>query len=162
MGLEIGLNILEKFWKIIGKNLWEPWFKHLYLQVLLKQTSWSNVILIQTPALNCILSNIGSGRRDGGSIWKWRVIGLTKTIVSNNITTIIKTCLKLKLTPLLTFEPPILGENSWSTSSHVVSLKIAIFDESIWVCLLVPNQGLALAWLMNYHLWMIKQGFSLS
>ena len=23
-GLEIGLNILEKSWKIIGKNVWEP------------------------------------------------------------------------------------------------------------------------------------------
>ena len=24
-GLEIGLNIQEKSWKIIGKNVWEPW-----------------------------------------------------------------------------------------------------------------------------------------
>ena len=24
MGLEIGLDVLEKFWKFIGKNVWEP------------------------------------------------------------------------------------------------------------------------------------------
>ena len=25
MGLEIGLDVLEKVWKFIGKNVWEPW-----------------------------------------------------------------------------------------------------------------------------------------
>ena len=24
MGLEIGLDVLEKFWKFIDKNVWEP------------------------------------------------------------------------------------------------------------------------------------------
>jgi len=24
MGLEIGLDVLEKFWNFIGKNVWEP------------------------------------------------------------------------------------------------------------------------------------------